>query len=82
MRIWDEASRKRLDGVTLFLTADEAKECKDTLVSLLQGAPNSHAHVSSSDFQTEITLCVYSVEDAETFARLDERAKRLILHDE
>ena len=82
MRIWDESSQKRLDGVTLFLTVDEAKECRDALDSLLGGAPNSHAHVSSADLQTEITLCVYSVDDAETFAQLDERAKRLILHDE
>ena len=82
MRIWDEASQNRLGAVTLFLTADEAKECRDALVSLLKGAPNSHAHVSSADFQTEITLCVYSVDDPETFARLDGSAQRLILHDE
>ena len=82
MRIWDERSRKRFNGVTVFLTAAEAKECRDALDSLLRGAPNSHAHVSSVDFKTEITLCVYSADDAETFAQLDERARRLILNDE
>ena len=82
MRIWDETSQRRLNGVTLFLTADEAKECRGALDRLLQDAPNSHLHVSSADFQTEITLCVYSVDDAKTFGQLDEPSRRLILHDE
>ena len=48
-----------LADVYLWLTTDEARELRDALDDLLRGGdPNWHAHVSSADFDREITIAM------------------------
>ena len=57
MEIDDTVGRRQLRHVGLRLTEAEARELRDSLESLLSDpSPNRHEHVSSSDFQTEITV--------------------------
>ena len=47
-----------LSEVLLYLTRDEAAELRDSADAVLQhfDEPGYHAHVSSSDYQIELTL--------------------------
>lgn len=56
MRIDDVNENRRLQHVGLRLTVSEAEELRDSLVLLLTGARDRHEHVSSADYQTEITV--------------------------
>ena len=48
-----------LANVYLWLTTDEARELRDALDDLLSAEdPNWHAHVSSADFDREITIAL------------------------
>ncbi|WP_407342196.1 hypothetical protein [Pengzhenrongella phosphoraccumulans] len=56
MRIEGEPGQS-LPAAYLWLTKEEASELRDALVDLLaEGGPDWHAHVSSGDFSTEITI--------------------------
>ena len=81
MRILDEDSDKRLDNVLLVLTVAEARQLKAYLHQLIdvQSSTCDHFHVSSDDYQKEITICLYSPENVDNF---HPRIKRLIAHDE
>ena len=59
MEIQDPDSKRKLDLVGLRLTRSEARELRDKLGSLLD-APFSgrHEHVSSADFQVEISVWI------------------------
>jgi len=78
MRILDEQTSKALQQVIIFLTLSEARELNDKLESLLSDNGVHHEHVSSEDFQKEITLTIYENRPIESF---DERSRRLILED-
>lgn len=54
-----------LHSVGLGLTLPEAKELRDALESLIDSPVNAHEHVSSPDYQTEIT--VFIVDDQESY---------------
>jgi hypothetical protein len=56
MRIDDVNENRQLRQVGLRLTIAEAKELRDSLGLLLAGDPDRHEHVSSADYQTEITV--------------------------
>ena len=56
MRIDDINENRELQHVGLRLTVAEAKELRDSLGLLLAGGPDRHEHVSSADYQTEITV--------------------------
>jgi hypothetical protein len=57
MEIDDTVGGRKLRHVGLRLTEAEARELRDSLESLLSDpSPNRHEHVSSSDFQSEITV--------------------------
>jgi len=57
MEIDDTIGSRKLRHVGLRLTEAEARELRDSLESLLSDpSPNRHEHVSSSDFQSEITV--------------------------
>lgn len=58
MFIEDANTRTRLSSVGLGLTQDEARELRDTLEILLENPPGRHEHVSSSDYQTEVTVWI------------------------
>jgi len=76
MRIHDDESDRTLDSVTLFLTRSEAEYLQGLLPDLLAGT--HHGHVSSADFEKELTVCVYDPGVLEGFS---DRAKRIILDD-
>ncbi|NGX42846.1 MAG: hypothetical protein K940chlam7_01134 [Chlamydiae bacterium] len=79
MRILNEDNDKKIDCVSIFLTRDEAIQMIGFLKDLMNNPKNHHAHLSSGDYQKEITLCLYDLQDIESF---HPRAKKLILKDE
>lgn len=56
MRIDDTANGRELQHVGLGLTEAEARELRDTLEILFQDPAERHEHVSSADFQRELTV--------------------------
>ncbi|MCK5228879.1 MAG: hypothetical protein KAR13_01355 [Desulfobulbaceae bacterium] len=75
MRIYDSDNDKTIDNVTLYLTVDEAKELYDDLAGLIERPAGNHAHINSSDYQIEITMCIYDVENLDLF---DEKTKTVL----
>ena len=79
MRMIDDDSSKKLDNITLFLTMAEAKQLRGALNAVIEEPTDAnHRHVSSADYQKEITVCIY---DPENLAGFNERSKKLILED-
>jgi len=58
MQIDDTANSRELSHVGLGLTEAEASELRDTLNTLLEDSGERHEHVSSSDFQRELTIWI------------------------
>lgn len=54
----DTFGSRRLSHVGLGLTRAEAEELKDVLEILLREDPGRHEHVSSADYQHELTLWI------------------------
>ena len=79
MRILDDVSNKKLDRITIFLTKEEAGFLQKYLKQIIDNPIQDHAHLSSSDYQKEITICVYDNRSIDKFGL---RAKKLILEDE
>jgi hypothetical protein len=59
MRILDEVTNKSLKNITLYLTFSEATELLDSLAQIIKKPINNHDHISSEDYQKEITICIY-----------------------
>lgn len=59
---YDHEEPRALHSVGLGLTFDEARELHDALHSVLDDPEGNHVHVSSADYQTEVT--VFIVDDA------------------
>lgn len=78
MRILDEGSDKKLDNVSIFLTKAEAYQFISYLSQLLDNPKLHHAHLSSSDYKKEITVCIYDNENLKDF---HSRAIKLIKED-
>mgnify|MGYP001559443878 CR=1 FL=1 len=74
----DDESDKKLDRVSIFLTIEEAKQLQSYLNKLLASPETQHAHLSSNDYQKEITICLY---DNKNFINLHPRAIKLIKED-
>ena len=79
MRILDDESDKKLDSITIFLTTKEVEQFRSYLSQLLENPKPQHTHLSSEDYQKEITLCLY---DEENLQGLHPRAIKLIKKDE
>lgn len=79
MRILNEISDKSLEKIVLYLTQAEAKELKDSLGQLLDKPSSNHAHISSEDFQKEVTICIYDIKKLNNF---NDRSIKLIQNDE
>lgn len=79
MRILDEISDKSLKNIILYLTLAEASELKDSLDVLLNKPLDNHAHIPDENFQKEITVCIYDIENLKGF---DERSMNLIINDQ
>jgi len=78
MRLLDEDRDTKLDRVTIYLTRPEAEELMSDLRMALANPKGHHAHISSEDFQKEITVCIY---DNNLLGDFNERSKRLIKDD-
>jgi len=79
MRILDETSDKSLKNLILYLTFNEASELRDSLDELLKKPLNNHAHISNENFQKEITVCIYDIDNLKGF---NERSRKLIVNDQ
>jgi hypothetical protein len=80
MRILDEDKDLRLERIILYLTQSEAGELRDSLENILSNPADNHAHVSSNDYQKEITVVIYDPADG-TLRGFNERSKKIILED-
>jgi hypothetical protein len=69
---------QKLDGVGLYLIREEAIQLQSYLEQLLADPGMHHAHLSSYDYQKEVTVSIYDVANLEGF---DERSKKLIKED-
>ena len=79
MRILDDKADKSINSVSIFLTETEAIYLIGYLEQLVFEKRGDHSHLSSEDYQKEITICLYSPENVDNF---HPRIKRLIAHDE
>lgn len=78
MRIYDPRQSRRLDAIGLFLTREEALQLRSYLEQLLADPGMHHVHLSSDDYQKEVTVSIYDMANLEGF---DERSKQLIRED-
>ena len=78
MRILDDVSNKKLDKITIFFTKEEAVFLQGYLKQIIDNPMQDHAHLSSNDYQKEITICIYDIQSAGNFSK---RAEKLILED-
>jgi GGDEF domain-containing protein len=78
MRILDEDLNKPLDKVLLYLTISEASELKESLENLINRPLNNHAHITNEDFEKELTVCIYDVDNLKGF---NARSIDLIVND-
>ncbi len=55
----DEDRDEKINNISLFFTESEIQELLCDLQQLLSHKKNSHIHMSSHDYQKEITICKY-----------------------
>jgi hypothetical protein len=80
MHILDDETDKKLNCITIFLTKNEAQQLFGYAKQLLEELSSSdHYHLSSEDYQKEITICLYDTNKLEGF---NPRVQKLILQDE
>lgn len=81
MRIFDDESDKKLDRITVLLTEPEALQLESYLKEFLEKPKDKglHFHLSSEDYNKEITICIY---DPENITALHPRTQKLVLDDE
>jgi hypothetical protein len=75
MRIYDPDNSKTFDNVTIYLTIEEAKELYGDLAGLIDRPVGNHAHINSSDYKQEITMCIYDTDKIDLF---DEKTKNIL----
>jgi hypothetical protein len=78
LRILDDETDKKLDNVSIFLTKDEAMQLRGYLNQLLDNPKLQHSHLSSADYQKEITVSLYDEKNLENF---NQRSIQLIKED-
>jgi hypothetical protein len=69
MKIYDDENKRVLNSVTLFLTPEEAAELASSAQDLAEHPGKHHHHVSNGDCSVEITVAVYTRENAAQFDR-------------
>jgi len=79
MRVLDEDRDVKVDNLSIFLTKDEAIQMIGYLEDLVKNPSSHHAHLTSEDYQKEITICIYDQQNIDSF---HPRAKKLIVEDE
>ncbi len=80
MYILDDESNKKLNCITIILTKSEIQQMLGYAKQLLENFPSSdHYHLSSEDYQKEITICMY---DPKNIGNFNPRIQKLIREDE
>ncbi len=80
MRILDDDLDKKIDSVTILLTRDELQQLIGYAKQIIENNEIDHCHVSSSDYQKEVTICIY---DAKNYIGIfSPRIEKLIIKDE
>ncbi len=79
MRILDLDSDKSLSDVILYLTDLEAIELRNYLNHIIEKPLNNHSHLSTDDYQKELTICIYDTNNLEGF---NKRSIDLIINDQ
>ena len=80
MHILDDESNKKLDCITIILSRSEIQQLLGYAKQLLEKPSSSeHYHLSSEDYQKEITICMYESGKIEQF---NPRIQKLIKDDE
>ncbi len=78
MRILDNESDKKLNDISIFLSNEEVIQLRGYLNQLLENPQLQHQHLSSDDYQKEITICLY---DEKNLNHFDQRSIKLIKED-
>ena len=79
MYILDDLTNKKLDSITLILNENEIRQLIGYAKQLLEKKSSSdHYHLSSEDYQKEITICIYNSENIKQF---NDRIQKLIMDD-
>lgn len=68
-----------MNNITIYLTMEEASEMNSSLNELIKNPHNNHAHISSSDYGKEVTVCIY---DKNNLTEFDQRSVDLIENDQ
>lgn len=76
MRIRDNDRDVEVRNATLFVTAADAEAIRETLAMLLESGGNTHDHISTDDFERELTVCLY--EEGGENSELNQRSLRLL----
>lgn len=80
MHIHDDESNEKLSCITMILTKSEVQQMLGYAKQFLENFPSSdHFHLSSDDYQKEITICLYNPESIESYSP---RIQKLIKDDE
>lgn len=77
MRIYSPDQDRSLDEIVLYLTKKEAEEMKNSLESIIDRPSNNHAHIDDYDFQKELTICIYDIDNLKDF---NTRSKEIIIY--
>ena len=67
MRIYDPKTKQVLQNVTLYLTPAEADELGQSALDLAKNPKEHHHHVFDAECKREITVAVYTAENASEF---------------
>jgi len=68
MILYDESNGKSLTNITILLTPEEASELISALKRLTT-EPGDHVHIDNEAYSKEITIALYTPDNAKTFAR-------------
>ena len=79
MRILDSDNNIAVKDVVLLLTYQEACELASDLSELVKKEKSTHVHINDMDYQHEITIAIYGVNNLNGFTQ---RVKQLICVDE
>ena len=58
--------KRKIDNINILLTTKEAKQLQQSISDLLS-ANHHHVHVSSDDYQTEITVSILEKNSLESY---------------
>ena len=80
MYMLDEETNNKLSNITIILNKNELQQLIGYAKQLLETPPSSdHYHLSSEDYQKEITICIQNPEQIQQFTP---RIQKLITDDE